>query len=83
MGAMAPSSVITLTAPAGTNFGSTGSSYAVEDLTTATNCGYYNVVTSNSGATISLTEACGVIAAGDTVQVTVERGLQSADDLDR
>ena len=70
-GALAPSfSTITLTAPAGTNFG-TSTSYAIEDPDTATSCSYDDTVTSNAGATLTLSPYydCS-IAAGDTVLVT-------------
>ena len=63
-------STITLAAPAGTVFNS-NSSYTIQDVTTATNCGLANWVTSNAGATVTLTVAGGcTIAAGATVQVT-------------
>ena len=71
-GALAPYySTITLAAPAGTNFGSS-TNYTIEDITTGTQCGYYNAVTSNGGATVALStySSCGTIAGGDTVLVT-------------
>ena len=71
-GALAPYySTITLAAPAGTVFNS-NSSYTIEDVTTGTQCGYYNAVTSNGGATVTLTDGsgCGTIAGGHTVLVT-------------
>ena len=58
---------ITLAAPAGTVFSSNGS-YTIEDVATATNSGLENWVTSNSGATVTLTGGC-TIAAGASVQV--------------
>ena len=70
-GALAPYySTITLAAPAGTDF--SPSSYTIEDLTTGTQCGFYNAVTSNGGATVTLSDAgsCGTIAGGHTVVVT-------------
>ena len=74
-GALAPYySTITLAAPAGTNFGSS-TTYTIEDLTTGANCGYYNAVTSNGGATVALStyDSCGTIAGGDTVLVTASQ----------
>ncbi len=70
-GALAPDySTITLAAPVGTNFGS-GGDYTVEDVTTSSQCGLDNWVTSNGGATVTLTIAGGcTIAAGDSVLVT-------------
>ncbi len=64
---MADEGTITLAAPAGTVFSSNGS-YTIQDVTTATNCGLENWVTSNSGATVTLTGGC-TIAAGASVQV--------------
>ncbi len=60
-----------LAAPAGTNFTS-NTTYTVEDLTTGSQCGYYNAVTNNGGATVVLSTStgCGTIAGGDTVLVT-------------
>ena len=49
----AGSGTITLAAPAETVF-SSNSSYTIEDITTGTNCGLNNWVTSNSGATVAL-----------------------------
>ena len=70
-GALAPYySTITLAAPAGTVFSSSGS-YTIEDVTTGTQCGeYYSPVTSNGGATVTVSSYC-TIAAGDTVLVTI------------
>ncbi len=71
-GALAPYySTITLAAPTGTVF-SSNDTYTIDDLTTATQCGLYNVVTSNSGATVTLSDygGCGTIGGGDTVLVT-------------
>ena len=69
-GALASSySTISLTLPSGATFTS-NSSYTITDVTTGTNCGYYNAVTSNGGATVTLTDGCSSIAAGDTVLVT-------------
>ena len=59
---------ITLAAPAGTAF-SSASSYTIQDVTTATNCGLETWATSNAGATVTLTVGC-TIGAGATVQVT-------------
>ncbi len=71
-GALAPYySAITLAAPTGTDF-TPNSTYTIEDLTTGSQCGYYNAVTSNGGATVVLNTCtgCGTIAGGDTVLVT-------------
>ncbi len=62
-------STVTLTLPAGAVFTS-GSSFTIADVTTGTNCGAYNVQTSNGGATVTLTDGCTTIAGGDTVLVT-------------
>ena len=84
-GALAPYySTITLAAPAGTVFSSNGS-YAIEDVTTGTQCGeYYSPVTSNGGATVtvSISTGCGTIVGGDTVLVTASDGHQPGVDLD-
>ncbi len=73
---------ITLAAPAGTVFSSSGH-YTIEDVTTATQCGLNNWVTSNGGATVTLTVggSCGTVAGSATCAGHRQRGLQPDDDL--
>jgi hypothetical protein len=63
-------STITLQAPTGTVFSGNAGDYNILDLTTGNSCSIYAVALSNSSATATITDYCG-IAGGDLITLSV------------